>query len=44
MTNRKTLTGFQLKYIALGAMLLDHIHYFFEYTGKVPLWFTQVGE
>ncbi|NLQ31460.1 hypothetical protein D3836_10415, partial [Streptococcus mutans] len=43
MTNRKTLTGFQLKYIALGAMLLDHIHYFFEYTGKVPLWFTQVG-
>lgn len=43
MTNRKTLTGFQLKYIALGTMLLDHIHYFFEYTGKVPLWFTQVG-
>lgn len=43
MTQSKGLTGFQLKYIALVAMLLDHIHYFFEFTGKVPIWFSMVG-
>ncbi|WP_057491377.1 TraX family protein [Streptococcus orisasini] len=43
MVKLKRLTGFQLKYIALGTMLLDHIHYFFDYTGKIPLWFTQIG-
>ena len=25
------------------AMVLDHIHYMFEYTGKVPEWFSVVG-
>lgn len=43
MIKFKKLTGFQLKYIALGTMLLDHIHYFFDYTGKIPLWFSQIG-
>ena len=39
----KKLTGFHLKYIALVLMVLDHIHYMFEFTGKVPLWFSQVA-
>lgn len=39
----KGLTGFQLKYIALILMVFDHIHYFFDYTGKIPLWFSQLG-
>lgn len=43
MEKFKKLTGFHLKYIALVLMLLDHIHYFFVYTGKIPLWFTQLG-
>lgn len=30
---QKGLTGFQLKYIAMALMVLDHIHYFFEFTG-----------
>ena len=37
------LTGFNLKYIAVILMVLDHIHYFFEFTGRVPLWFSWVG-
>lgn len=37
------LTGFQIKIIALILMVLDHIYYFFEFTGKVPLIFTQLG-
>lgn len=36
-------SGFALKYIAVILMLLDHIHYFFEYTGKVPLFFSWLG-
>lgn len=43
MEKFKKLTGFHLKYLALVLMLLDHIHYFFDYTGKIPLWFTQLG-
>ncbi len=39
----KGITNFQLKYIAMFAMVLDHIHYMFEYTGKVPAWFSVVG-
>ena len=39
----KGLTGFQLKYLAVGLMLLDHIHYFFEFIGKVPLFFSWLG-
>ncbi len=40
---QKGLTGFQLKYIAMFLMLLDHIHYFFEFTGKIPIWFSMLG-
>lgn len=37
------LSDFALKYIAAALMLLDHIHYFFEFTGKVPLFFSWLG-
>ena len=40
---RFSLSGFQLKYIALITMVFDHIHYFFDYTGKIPIWFTMIG-
>ena len=32
-----------LKWIALVTMVLDHIHYFFGFTGAVPQWFSMVG-
>ena len=38
-----SLSGFQLKYIALITMVFDHIHYFFDYTGKIPIWFAMIG-
>lgn len=37
------LTGTTLKLMALVLMLLDHIHYFFEFTGAIPLWFSTAG-
>jgi len=40
---KKGLTGFQLKYLALFLMVLDHIHYFFEFTGAIPVWFSMLG-
>ncbi|MFA9466436.1 MAG: TraX family protein [Velocimicrobium sp.] len=43
ITKQKGLTGFQLKYIAIILMVLDHIHYFFEFTGKIPIWFSMLG-
>lgn len=39
----KGLTGFQIKIIALVLMVLDHIHYFFGFTGKIPTLFSQLG-
>lgn len=36
-----TETG--LKWIALIAMVLDHVHYFFGFTGWIPEWFSMVG-
>lgn len=39
----KGLTTWHLKLIAMGLMVLDHIHYFFEFTGAVPLFFSQLG-
>lgn len=39
----KGLSGFALKYLAMALMVLDHIHYFFSYTGKVPLFFSWAG-
>ena len=40
---RLSLSGFQLKYIALITMVFDHIHYFFHYTGEIPIWFAMIG-
>lgn len=39
----KGLSGFALKYLAMALMVLDHIEYFFAYTGKIPLIFSQLG-
>lgn len=37
------ITDFGLKYIAMALMLLDHIHYFFAFTGVIPVWFSMLG-
>lgn len=37
------LSSTGLKWIALVLMVLDHIHYFFGYTGWVPEWFSMAG-
>lgn len=42
-STKKGLTGFQLKYIAMFLMVLDHIHYFMGFTGKIPEWFSMLG-
>ncbi|MBU5438059.1 conjugal transfer protein TraX [Tissierella sp. MSJ-40] len=42
-SSKKGFTGFQIKFLALIFMLLDHIHYFFEFTGKVPVIFSWIG-
>lgn len=42
-TNARDLSGTQLKCVAALAMLLDHIAYFFGFTGHVPAWFSAVG-
>ena len=36
-------SSMELKWIALGLMVLDHIHYLFAYTGRVPEWFSMAG-
>lgn len=44
LTEKQTgLTGTQLKTIALVLMVLDHIHYFFEFTGGIPILFSMLG-
>ena len=40
---KKGLDGTQLKTIALALMVLDHIHYFFEFTGCIPTVFSMLG-
>ena len=40
---KKGLDVTQLKTVALVLMVLDHIHYFFEFTGWVPIWFNMLG-
>ena len=40
---KKGLDGTQLKTIALVLMVLDHIHYFFEFTGSIPTVFSMLG-
>lgn len=42
-TRNAGLSDFALKYLAMVLMILDHIHYFFEFTGKVPILFTWLG-
>ena len=37
------LSSTGLKWIALILMVLDHIHYFFAYTERVPEWFSMAG-
>ena len=37
------LSSTGLKWIALILMVLDHIHYFFAYTGRVPEWFSMAA-
>lgn len=37
------LSASGLKWIALMLMVLDHVHYFFAYTGMVPEWFSMAG-
>ena len=40
---RAGLSGTALKTIALVLMVLDHIHYFFGFTGLVPEWFSMAA-
>ena len=40
---KKGLDGTQRKTIALVLMVLDHIHYFFEFTGCIPVVFSMLG-
>lgn len=42
-TKRRGLTSSDLKWIGLGLMVLDHIHYFFGFTGYIPEWFSMLG-
>lgn len=42
-TPARGLSSTGLKWIALVLMVLDHIHYFFAYTGRVPDWFSMAG-
>ena len=37
------VTSSDLKWIALGLMVLDHIHYIFGFTSWVPEWFSMLG-
>ncbi|WP_455500211.1 TraX family protein [Gemmiger sp.] len=37
------LSGTALKMMALVLMVLDHIHYFFAFTGVVPEWFSMAA-
>lgn len=43
LTKTRGLSASGLKWIALVLMVLDHIHYFFAYTGRVPEWFSMAG-
>lgn len=43
LTKSRGITETGLKWIALVTMVLDHIHYFFGFTGWIPEWFSMVG-
>lgn len=40
---KRGITETGLKWIALVTMVLDHIHYFFGFTGVIPEWFSMSG-
>lgn len=40
---QKGFSGFFLKYLGMVLMVLDHIEYFFGYTGKIPILFSMLG-
>ena len=40
---RQGLSSTGLKWLALALMVLDHIHYFFGFTGWIPEWFSMLG-
>ncbi len=40
---RRGLSSTDLKWIALGLMVLDHVHYIFGFTGYIPEWFSMLG-
>lgn len=41
--SRAGVSGTTLKLLALALMVLDHIHYFFGFTGLIPEWFSMLG-
>ena len=43
LTKTGGITETGLKWIALVTMVMDHIHYFFGFTGWIPEWFSMVG-
>ena len=43
LTRTGGITETGLKWIALVTMVMDHIHYFFGFTGWIPEWFSMVG-
>ena len=43
ITKQRGLSDFALKYFAMVCMILYHIHYFFSFTGKIPLFFSWIG-
>lgn len=40
---KRGLSGFAIKYLAMALMILDHIEYFFSFTGHIPLFFSWLG-
>ena len=43
LTKAGGITETGLKWIALVTMVMDHIHYFFGFTGWIPEWFSMAG-
>lgn len=43
LTKTGGITETGLKWIALVTMVMDHIHYFFGFTGTIPEWFSMAG-
>lgn len=43
MAIKKNLSTTDLKLLALTLMAVDHIYYFFSFTGRIPAWFVWLG-